>query len=67
MLIKIAVNASASRDVLHTAGIFCAKAGDVSDHTIALEVESFSFLKSTYSDCSILQCYQHGRKFFFAF
>ncbi|KAL6145177.1 hypothetical protein ACLB2K_055865 [Fragaria x ananassa] len=39
MLIKIAVNASASRDVLHIAGIFCAKAGVVSDHTIALEKE----------------------------
>ncbi|KAL6134017.1 hypothetical protein ACLB2K_066250 [Fragaria x ananassa] len=32
MLIKIAVNASASRDVLHIAGILGAKAGDVSDH-----------------------------------
>lgn len=38
MLIKIAVNATARRDVLDIAGIFRAKAVDVSDHTITLEL-----------------------------
>lgn len=38
MLIKIAVNAAARRDVLDIASIFRARAVDVSDHTITLEV-----------------------------
>lgn len=38
MLLKIAVNAAARRDVLDIANIFRAKAVDVSDHTITLEV-----------------------------
>ncbi|XP_068666173.1 acetolactate synthase small subunit 1, chloroplastic-like [Aristolochia californica] len=38
MLIKIAVNTSARRDVLDIASIFRAKAIDVSDHTITLEL-----------------------------
>lgn len=38
MLIKIAVNTSARRDVLDIASIFRAKAVDVSDHTITLEL-----------------------------
>ncbi|CAA6660278.1 unnamed protein product [Spirodela intermedia] len=38
MLIKIAVNASARRDVLDVASIFRAKAVDVSDHTVTLQV-----------------------------
>ncbi|MCL7032796.1 hypothetical protein MKW94_000931 [Papaver nudicaule] len=38
MLIKIAVNAVARRDVLDIASIFRAKAVDVSDHTITLEL-----------------------------
>ena len=38
MLIKIAANASARRDVLDIANIFRGKAVDVSDHTITLEV-----------------------------
>ncbi|GER36695.1 acetolactate synthase small subunit [Striga asiatica] len=42
MLIKIAVNAAARRNVLDIASIFRAKAVDVSDHTITLEVPSAS-------------------------
>ncbi|KAF8096047.1 hypothetical protein N665_0318s0002 [Sinapis alba] len=38
MLIKIAVNATARRDVLDIASIFRAKAVDVSDHTITLQL-----------------------------
>ncbi|KAJ8768793.1 hypothetical protein K2173_023697 [Erythroxylum novogranatense] len=38
MLIKIAVNTTARRDVLDIASIFRAKAIDVSDHTITLEL-----------------------------
>lgn len=38
ILIKIAVNTAARRDVLDIAKIFRARAVDVSDHTITLEV-----------------------------
>ena len=41
MLIKIAVNATARRNVLDIASIFRAKAVDVSDHTITLEVSCY--------------------------
>ncbi|GKV53355.1 hypothetical protein SLEP1_g59888, partial [Rubroshorea leprosula] len=38
MLIKVAVNAVARRDVLDIVNIFRGKAVDVSDHTITLEL-----------------------------
>lgn len=38
MLIKVAVNTAARRDILDIADIFRAKAVDVSDHTITLQV-----------------------------
>jgi acetolactate synthase I/III small subunit len=38
MLIKVAVNTSARRDILDIADIFRAKAIDVSDHTVTLQV-----------------------------
>lgn len=46
MLIKIAVNATARRNVLDIASIFRAKAVDVSDHTITLEVKCLCNLLS---------------------
>lgn len=46
MLIKIAANAVARRDVLDIGNIFRAKAVDVSDHTITLEVNMpFSYIQ----------------------
>ena len=55
MLIKIAANAVARRDVLDIGNIFRAKAVDVSDHTITLEVNlPFSIFNSevTVGSCS---------------
>lgn len=44
MLLKVAVNAAARRDVLDIISIFRAKAVDISDHTITVEVKSFARL-----------------------
>lgn len=41
MLIKVAVNTAARRDILDIADIFRARAVDVSDHTITLQVVLF--------------------------
>lgn len=38
MLVKVAVNTAARRDILDIADIFRAKAVDVSDHTVTLQV-----------------------------
>lgn len=46
MLIKVAVNPTARRDVLDIANIFRAKAVDVSDHTITLQVYNFPVFES---------------------
>nr|XP_019703242.1 acetolactate synthase small subunit 1, chloroplastic [Elaeis guineensis] len=44
MLIKVAVNTAARRDILDIADIFRAKAVDVSDHTITLQVVPFHLI-----------------------
>jgi len=48
MLIKVAADTSARRDVLDIAQVFRAKAIDVSDHTITLEV-LISYLPELYN------------------
>lgn len=47
MLIKVAVNTAARRDILDIADIFRAKAVDVSDHTITLQVGIHFYLNGT--------------------
>ena len=41
MLIKVAVNTAVRRDILDISDIFRAKAVDVSDHTVTLQVDLF--------------------------
>lgn len=53
MLIKVAVNTSARRDVLDIAKIFRAKAVDVSDHTVTLEVNYY-----TKFSCILIRLYE---------
>lgn len=54
MLIKIAVNTAARRDVLDIASVFRAKAVDVSDHTITLQV---SILTHFHPSCCYIIAY----------
>lgn len=54
MLIKIAVNSAARRDVLDIASIFRAIAVDVSDHTITLQVKYISHELDFYFICNCI-------------
>ncbi|KAK8964903.1 hypothetical protein KSP40_PGU009082 [Platanthera guangdongensis] len=60
MLIKVAVNTTARRDILDIADIFRAKAVDVSDHTITLQEEPPLFEAHALEDDSLARVTDSG-------
>lgn len=58
MIIKVAANAAARRDVLDIAQIFEAKKVDISDHTITLQVTVVERTLLKYTSYRTVRCTQ---------